>query len=187
MGAKASKAASQQLEAAQAKFPAEEVDGSDEKVGMGEANKSFDEAIKSFSWTFGGTGSVKISRVQNVTLNKTPKASLEVEDCTGLLKSDNLANGSISVKKANIVYSHDTCQSKVNIEECNCLIILKGGVSSEYTVGKGEVIAIDAGNITLNKGAEAQLKVFDPKSEQLLEGEEALGVIKKGGATVNDI
>ena len=44
--------------------------------------------------------------------------------------------------------------TQVKIDECNCLIILKGGVRTEYTVGKGEVIAIDPGNITLNKGAE---------------------------------
>ena len=44
----------------------------------------------------------------------------------------------------------------MKIEECNCLIILKGGVRTEYTVGKGEVIAIDPGNITLNKGAEVR-------------------------------
>ena len=45
---------------------------------------------------------------------------------------------------------------QVKIDECNCLIILKGGVRSEYTVGKGEVIAIDPKNITLNKGAEVR-------------------------------
>ena len=44
----------------------------------------------------------------------------------------------------------------MKIDECNCLIILKGGVRSEYTVGKGEVIAIDPKNITLNKGAEVR-------------------------------
>jgi len=186
MGAKASKAAGQQLEAAQARFPAEEVSGAVERAGMGETKKSFD-TIKSFAWTLGGTGEVKICRVQDVSLNKSPAAHLEVEECTGLLKSDNLAKGDVHVKKANIVYSHDTCTSKVKIDECNCLIILKGGVRTEYTVGKGEVIAIDPGNITLNKGAEVQLKAFDSKSEALLEGQEAADELKRGGATVNDI
>ena len=55
MGAKASKAAGQQLEAAQARFPAEEVSGAVERAGMGETKKSFD-TIKSFAWTLGGTG-----------------------------------------------------------------------------------------------------------------------------------
>ena len=81
--------------------------------------------------------------------------------------------------------------SQVNIEECNCLIILKGGVRSEYTVGKGEVIAIDPKNITLNKGAAVTLKSFNSKSEGLLEGEEAAKdfVDKRhgGGATLNDV
>ena len=58
-------------------------------------------------------GEVKINRVQDVSLNKSPAAHLEVGECTGLLKSDNLAKGHIQVKKANIVYSHDTCDSKV--------------------------------------------------------------------------
>ena len=51
---------------------------------------------------------------------------------------------------------------QVKIDECNCLIILKGGVRSEYTVGKGEVIAIDPKNITLNKGAEVREKEGGP-------------------------
>ena len=68
---------------------------------------------------------MKIGRVRDVTLNKTPKIQLEVEECTGVFRCDNLANGSVSIKKANILYMHDTCESKVNIGECNCLIILK--------------------------------------------------------------
>ena len=68
---------------------------------------------------------MKIGRVKDVTLNKTPKIQLEVEECTGVFRCDNLANGSVSIKKANILYMHDTCESKVNIGECNCLIILK--------------------------------------------------------------
>ena len=64
-------------------------------------------------------GEVKIGRVQNVSLNKSPKARLEVAECTGLLRSDNLASGSIDVKKANVVYSHDTCTSKVRTIEGN--------------------------------------------------------------------
>ena len=55
MGAKASKAGSQQLEAARARFPAEEVGGAEERAGMGETKKSFD-TIKSFAWGLGGTG-----------------------------------------------------------------------------------------------------------------------------------
>ena len=55
MGAKASKAGSQQLESAQSRFPAEEVSGAEEKAGMGETNKTFD-TIKSFAWSLGGTG-----------------------------------------------------------------------------------------------------------------------------------
>ena len=41
---------------------------------MGRAEAEFGE-ISSFSWTLGGTGTVKITKVQNVTLNKTPKVS----------------------------------------------------------------------------------------------------------------
>ena len=63
-------------------------------------------------------GEVKIGRVQDVSLNKSPAAHLEVEECTGLLKSDNLAKGDVHVKKANIVYSHDTCTSKVGVQDC---------------------------------------------------------------------
>ena len=145
---------------AKASFPSEEVSGEDVKIGMGTADKQFD-TIKSFNWTFGGTGSVKIGKVQDVTLNKTPKIQLEIEvwsnfsqtstdvlkrseitlchlfqECTGVFKCDNLANGNVSIKKANIVYMHDTCESKVKIDQCNCLIILKDGNSTEYTVGK---------------------------------------------------
>ena len=43
-------------------------------AGMGRAEAEFGE-ISSFSWTLGGTGTVKIAKVQNVTLNKTPKVS----------------------------------------------------------------------------------------------------------------
>ena len=49
--------ADQEFEAAKASFPSEEVSGEDEKLGMGTADKEFD-TIKSFTWTFGGTGSV---------------------------------------------------------------------------------------------------------------------------------
>ena len=112
-----------------------EVSGEDAKLGMGTAEKEF-QTIKSFTWTFGGTGSVKIQKVQDVTLNKTPKINLEIEECTGVFKCDNLATGSVSIKKANILYMHDTCKSKVQVDECNCLIILKDGSATEYTVGK---------------------------------------------------
>merc|ERR1712173_533580 len=64
--------------------------------------------------------------------------------------------------------------------------ILKDGNSTEYTVGSGEVISIDHGNIVLNKGAGVNLKSFDPVTEGLLEGEEALkeftGSRHQGGA-----
>ena len=182
--------AEQEFEAAVAKFPSSEVDGEEEKLGMGTSEKEFD-TIKSFNWTFGGTGSVKIGRVQNVTLNKTPKIQLDIEECTGVFKCDNLANGNVSIKKANIVYMHDTCESKVNIGECNCLIILKDGNNTEYTVGKGQVVSIDHGNITLNKGAEVELKSYDPQTESLVDGDEASKEFTserhQGGATLNNI
>ena len=94
-------------------------------------------------------------------------------------------------RKANILMMHDTCKSKVKVEECNCLIMLKDGSSTEYTVGGGEVVAVEHGNITLNKGAAVTLKSFNSKSEGLLEGEEAAKdfVDKRhgGGATLNDV
>ena len=127
--------ADQEFEAAKASFPSEEVNGEDEKLGMGTADKEFD-TIRSFSWTFGGTGSVKIKKVQDVTLNKTPKINLEIEEVTGVFKCDNLANGNVTINKANILYMHDTCKSKVKVDDCNCLIILKDGSATEYTVGK---------------------------------------------------
>ena len=146
---------------------------------------------RSFNWTFGGTGSVKIGRVKDVTLNKTPKIQLEIEECTGVLRCDNLASGSVTVKKANILYMHDTCESSVNIGECNCLIILKDGNNTEYTVGRGTVVAIDHGNITLNKGPAVQLKSFDRGTKDLVEGEEAVREFTdarhQGGAKLNDV
>ena len=182
--------ANEQFNAAVAKFPAEPVEGAEEKLGMGKAEKQFDN-LKSFTWTLGGTGEVKIGRVENVTLNKTPKIQLEIDECTGVFKCDNLANGNVTIKKANVLYMHDTCESKVKVDACNCLIILKDGNSTEYTVGSGEVISIDHGNIVLNKGAGVGLKSFDPVTEGLLEGEEALeeftGSRHQGGATVNTI
>ena len=94
-------------------------------------------------------------------------------------------------RKANILMMHDTCKSKVKVEECNCLIMLKDGSSTEYTVGGGEVVAVEHGNITLNKGSAVTLKSFNSKSEGLLEGEEAAKdfVDKRhgGGATLNDV
>ena len=60
MGSSASKAAGQVLEDAVARFPAEEVEGAEEKLGMGAVDKTFD-TIKSFTWTFGGTGQVRAS------------------------------------------------------------------------------------------------------------------------------
>ena len=176
-------------------------------AGMGRAEAEFGE-ISSFSWTLGGTGTVKITKVQNVTLNKTPKVSrlldssslryialpqiqLEIDEVTGVLRCDNLAEGEVTVRKANILMMHDTCKSKVKVEECNCLIMLKDGSSTEYTVGGGEVVAVEHGNITLNKGAAVTLKSFNSKSEGLLEGEEAAKdfVDKRhgGGATLNDV
>ena len=182
--------ANEQFNAAVAKFPADPVEGPEEKLGMGKAEKQFDN-LKAFTWTLGGTGEVKIGRVENVTLNKTPKIQLEIDECTGVFKCDNLANGNVTIKKANILYMHDTCESKVKVDECNCLIILKDGNSTEYTVGSGEVISIDHGNIVLNKGAGVSLKSFDPVTEGLLEGEEAMkeftGSRHQGGATVNTI
>ena len=179
-----------QFEAAVARFPADPVEGPQEKLGMGKAEKQF-ENLNSFTWTLGGTGEVKIGKVQNVTLNKTPKIQLEIDECTGVFKCDNLANGNILIKKANILYMHDTCESKVKVDECNCLIILKDGNSTEYTVGSGEVISIDHGNIVLNKGPGVRLKSYDPETEGLLEGEDAVkeftGSRHQGGATVNSI
>ena len=179
-----------QFDAAVSKFPADPVEGPQEKLGMGRAEKQFDN-LNSFTWTLGGTGEVKIGKVQNVTLNKTPKIQLEIEECTGVFKCDNLANGNVSIRKANILYMHDTCESKVKVDECNCLIILKDGNSTEYTVGSGEVISIDHGNIVLNKGAGVNLKSYDPETEGLLEGEDAVkeftGSRHQGGATVNSI
>ena len=183
--------AKEQFEAAVAKFPADPVEGSEEKLGMGKVEKQFENNLKSFTWTLGGTGEVKIGKVQNVTLNKTPKIQLEIEECTGVFKCDNLANGNVSIKKANILYMHDTCESKVKVDECNCLIILKDGNSTEYTVGSGEVISVDHGNIVLNKGAGVRLKSYDSVTEGLLEGEAAekefTGSRHQGGATVNNI
>jgi len=189
-GSKAAKACAEaELAAAQARFPATEVDGPSEKLGMGRAEKQFDN-ISSFTWTLGGTGEVKIGKVQNITLNKTPKIQLEVGECTGLFRCDNLANGNVHVKKANIMYMHDTCESKVTVDECNLLIILKDGNSTEYTVGAGQVVAIDHGNITLNKGTRVVLKSFDPLTEGLVEGEEAAKEFvdkrHQGGATLAD-
>ena len=182
--------ANEQFNAAVAKFPADPVEGPEEKLGMGKAEKQFDN-LKSFTWTLGGTGEVKIGRVENVTLNKTPKIQLEIDECTGVFKCDNLANGNVTIKKANVLYMHDTCESKVKVDACNCLIILKDGNSTEYTVGSGEVISIDHGNIVINKGAGVSLKSFDPVTEGLLEGEEAMkeftGSRHQGGATVNTI
>ena len=182
--------ANEQFNAAVAKFPADPVEGPEEKLGMGKAEKQFDN-LKSFTWTLGGTGEVKIGRVENVTLNKTPKIQLEIDECTGVFKCDNLANGNVTIKKANVLYMHDTCESKVKVDECNCLIILKDGNSTEYTVGSGEVVSIDHGNIVLNKGVGVSLKSFDPVTEGLLEGEEAMkeftGSRHQGGATVNTI
>ena len=182
--------ADQEFEAAVAKFPATEVQGEDVKLGMGSAEKEFD-TIKSFTWTLGGTGSVKIGQVQNVTLNKCPKIQLDIGECTGVFKCDNLPNGNVSIKKANILYMHDTCETNVKIDECNCLIILKDGNSTEYTVGKGTVISIDHGNITLNKGPEVVLKSYDPPSDTLLEGEDAAKEFTndrhQGGAKLNNI
>ena len=182
--------ANEQFDAAVAKFLADPVEGPEEKLGMGKAEKQFDN-LKCFTWTLGGTGEVKIGKVQNVTLNKTPKIQLEIEECTGVFKCDNLANGKVSIRKANILYMHDTCESKVKVDECNCLIILKDGNSTEYTVGSGEVISIDHGNIVLNKGAGVNLKSYDPETEGLLEGEDAVkeftGSRHQGGATVNSI
>ena len=57
-------------------------------------------------------------------------------------------------------------------------------------MGKGTVVAIDHGNITLNKGPAVQLKSFDPQTEGLLEGEEAVREFTdkrhQGGAKLND-
>lgn len=182
--------AEQEFEAAKGRFPGSEVDGAEEKLGMGSNEKEFD-TIKSFNWTFGGTGEVKIGRVQDVTLNKTPKIKLEIDECTGVFKCDNLANGSVYIKKANILYMHDTCESKVKVDECNCLIILKDGNSTEYTVGSGEVIAVDHGNIILNKGAGVELKSFDPETDGLVDGEDAakefVNERHQGGATLNNV
>jgi len=182
--------ADQEFEAAKASFPSEEVSGEDEKLGMGTADKEFD-TIKSFTWTFGGTGSVKIKKVQDVTLNKTPKINLDIEEVTGVFRCDNLATGNVTIKKANILYMHDTCKSKVKVDVCNCLIILKDGSATEYTVGKGTVISIDHGDIVLNKGSEVVLKSYDSKAKALVEGEDAVTEFTSsrhaGGATVNNL
>ena len=171
---------------------------------MGRAEAEFGE-ISSFSWTLGGTGTVKITKVQNVTLNKTPKVGrllgpsslrhialpqiqLEIDEVTGVLRCDNLAEGEVTVRKANILMMHDTCESRVRVEECNLLIILQGGNSSEFTVGGGEVVAIEHGNIVLSAGPGVALRCWDPATEGLLEGEAAaeefVSERHQGGATL---
>ena len=187
----ASKAcADQELEAALARFTTEQVEGSQEKLGLGTNNKEFD-TIKSFTWSFGGSGVVRIGRVQDVTLNKTPKIDLEIEECTGVFRCDNLANGKVVIKKANILYMHDTCESTVQVDECNCLIILKDGNKTEYRVGSGRVVAVDHGNITLCKGPGVELLCYQAQSEGLVQGEEAVqeftSARHQGGATIRDI
>jgi len=171
-------------------FPPTLVEGSEEKLGMGTADKEF-ATIKTFTWTLGGTGSVKIGKVETVTVSKTPKIRLEIGECTGVITCNNLPNGNLVIKKANILYMHDTCESTVHVDECNSLIILKDGNRTEYTVGKGQVVSIDHGNITLNKGPGVQLKSFDPQTEGLLEGEAAekefTSARHQGGAVLRDI
>ena len=53
------------------------------------------------------------------------------------------------------------------------------------------MISIDHGNIILNKGPEVVLKSYDPKTDSLLEGEEAVTEFKssrhQGGATLNSV
>jgi len=67
-GSKAAKACAEaELAAAQARFPATEVEGTSEKLGMGRAEKQFD-SISSFTWTLGGTGEVKIGKVMKLIL-----------------------------------------------------------------------------------------------------------------------
>ena len=94
-------------------------------------------------------------------------------------------------KKANILYLHDTCETNIKVDECNVLIILKDGNSTEYTVVKGMVVSIEHGNITLNKGPEVVLKSYDPTTDSLLEGEDAAKEFTndrhQGGAKLNNI
>ena len=102
-----------------------------------------------------------------------PQIQLDIDEVTGVLRCDNLAEGEVTVRKANILMMHDTCESRVRVEECNLLIILQGGNSSEFTVGGGEVVAIEHGNIVLSAGPGVALRCWDPATEGLLEGEAA--------------
>ena len=53
------------------------------------------------------------------------------------------------------------------------------------------MVAIDHGNITLNKGSAVKLKSFDRETKGLLEGEEAerefTDARHQGGAKLNDV
>ena len=63
-------------------------------------------------------------------------------------------------RKPNILMMHDTCKSKVKVEECNCLIMLKDGSSTEYSVGGGEVVAVEVQSKRLQV-LEANLEIND--------------------------
>ena len=89
-----------------------------------------------------------------------PQIQLDIDEVTGVLRCDNLAEGEVTVRKANILMMHDTCESRVRVEECNLLIILQGGNSSEFTVGGGEVVAIEHGNIVLNASPGVALRCW---------------------------
>ncbi len=71
------------------------------------------------------------------------------------------------------------------------MISLKDANDSEYTVGKGEVIAINNGNITLNKRSDVLLKAFDSDNESLISGPDAVTEFMhkrhQGGAKLNEI
>jgi len=174
------------------RFPGVPVSGPDEKRGLGACNESFSE-IKSFKWTLGGSGTINIKKVENVSMSKNVPKECVFEEVTGLFDCGYATQKEglgIHIKKANVLHFYRVNCTKVIIDECNVCIIHDCNTDAEFTIKKGEIICVHAGDIILNKTADTTFKHWDGV-DQLLQGQAAVDKFKevrnRKPAVLNDI
>lgn len=163
------------------KFPPVPVSGPDEKRGLGSCNEDFSD-LKSFKWTLGGSGTISIRKVENVSMSKNVPKECVFEEVTGLFDCGYATQKEglgIHIKKANVLHFYRVNCTKIIIDECNVCIIHGCNTDADFTIKKGEIICVENGDIILNKTADTTFKHWDGVGDQLIEGQAAVDKFKE--------
>lgn len=178
---KHSEVAEAQVQKALAAFPPQPVNGPEEKRGLGTINENFG-VIKSFTWSMGGSGTVNIKKVENVSMDKNVPKGVVVDECTGLFycayATDKEGN-TFHIKKANVLHFYHVNCTKIIIDECNVCIIHGCNTDAEFTVDSGKIVCVDNGDIIINKPADVSLEHWDGVGDDILTGQAAVDKFKE--------